>query len=219
MIIEDWGLVPYKKATELQLMKIEELLSELAAGKDATDTLLFCTHPPVVTVGRGTKPGDIFSWTGEVQETSRGGRATYHGPNQIVGYPIINLNKARKNLAARDLHAYMRAIENGLVFTLKEFGIESEARSVKADEDSPSLTGVWVGDKKIASIGIAVKKWITYHGFALNFTHDPQAFTGINPCGFRTEVMTSVEEVLGHAPPREQFQHVLKTLLGEALSN
>lgn len=192
MKILNWGLVPYEEATKRQLELVEQLAS--TSVEKSQDFLVFCSHPPVVTVGRGTKPQDIFGWQGDIVETSRGGRATYHGPSQIVAYPILNLQRAgRKNFAERDLHGYMRALERSIVETLRELGIESEARSVKVDADSPSLTGVWIGDKKVASIGIAVKKWITYHGLALNVTDDPLAFTGINPCGFRTEIMTSIE--------------------------
>jgi lipoyl(octanoyl) transferase len=203
--IENWGLISYAEASARQLALVENLIE---------DTLVFCTHPPVVTAGRGTKPSDIFSWTGEVHESSRGGRATYHGPNQMVAYPILNLAESnRKKIAARDLHSYMRALEGAVVDTLKEFGIISEAKSMKPDYDSPSLTGVWVQDKKIASIGIAVKKWISYHGLALNVDHDPSAFSGIHPCGFQSHIMTSVEEVLGEKLERTRLQKVLQAVL------
>ena len=193
----DWGTIGYQEATDLQL----ELVEKVQAGED--NTLISCTHPPIVTTGRGTKPGDVFGWKGEIFETSRGGRATYHGPNQIIIYPIVNLSEKR------DLHAFLRGMENAIVETLKEFGIESEARTIEQDE-GPSLTGVWVGEHKIASLGIAVKKWVTYHGLALNVTHDPEAFTGINPCGFQSEIMTNMETVLGKKIDRER---VLETLL------
>jgi lipoyl(octanoyl) transferase len=217
----DWGLTPYTQAANQQLELVEQVLASRDAGdSSAAETLVFCSHPPVVTLGRGTKPGDVFGWRGETLETPRGGRATYHGPSQIVAYPILDLDatsrSARSALRPRDLHAYMRALEVALVSTLQEFGIQSEARTVKADADTPSLTGVWVGEKKIASIGIAVKKWVTYHGIALNVTRDPNAFSGINPCGFRSEIMTSMEDVLVTSKSkvdRTQVQAVLKTIL------
>ncbi len=188
---ENWGEVPYQEATSRQLQYVDEIHSG-----EREETLVICTHPPVVTLGRGTQSGDVFGWTGETLETTRGGRATYHGPSQIVIYPILNLAKARPNIEARDLHDYMRLLEAALVTTLKEFGLDAEARTVKV-ADGPSLTGVWVGEHKIASLGIAIKRWISYHGLALNVTHDPLAFTGINPCGFSTSTMTSVETELG----------------------
>lgn len=198
MNYQDWGTISYKEATDLQLELVEKVSS-----KEIPSTIVSCTHPPIVTRGRGTQPGDVFGWKGEVYETSRGGRATYHGPNQIVVYPIINLSEKR------DLHAHLRNMEAAIVETLNEFGIASEARSIP-QEHGPSLTGVWVGDNKIASLGIAVKKWVTYHGLALNVTHDQEAFTGIHPCGFQTSVMTNMEKVLGHSVRKEK---VLKTLL------
>lgn len=212
MRVEDWGRIEYTAAVEKQL----ELVSALADRKPGAESVLvFCSHDPVVTVGRGTKPGDIFGWQGPVVETSRGGRATYHGPNQIVCYPILNLSQSR------DLHAYLRALEEAIVQTLREFSVEAQARTIKV-EGEPSLTGVWVNengrDLKIASIGIAVKKWITYHGLALNVSYDPLAFTGINPCGFSSEVMTSMEQTLGKTVARQQVQATLARFLEQKLA-
>jgi lipoate-protein ligase B len=184
MRIEDWGSIEYELASRRQLLAVESV------GTGAESILVFCEHPSVVTLGRGVKPGDVFGWAGSTVETSRGGRATYHGPGQIVAYPIINLE------ASRDLHAYLRLLEQAIVATLREFQIVAEARTVNLGPDEPSLTGVWVGEHKIASIGIAVKKWVTYHGLALNVLDDPLAFQGINPCGFKTEIMTSMQAVL-----------------------
>jgi lipoyl(octanoyl) transferase len=153
--------------------------------------IVFCTHPPVVTLGRGTKSDDIFDWHGEIVEVSRGGRATYHGPNQLVIYPIIDLNDL--NI---DLHHYLRTLENAVIAALAELGVHNaEARTVKADKNSPSLTGVWAGSRKVGSIGIAVRRGVSYHGVAVNLHKDESAFRGINPCGFRAEVMASVQEL------------------------
>jgi lipoyl(octanoyl) transferase len=212
MRVSTWGLVPYLEAQAQQL----EMVELVAGGYD--DTIIFCSHPAVVTVGRGTKPEDIFGWSGELVETSRGGRATYHGPNQIIAYPILNLTKeGRGSIGARDIHSYLRALEVALVKTLKEFDIDAEARTVKIN-DGPSLTGVWVGSRKIASLGIAVKKWITYHGLALNVFADEKAFTGINPCGFSASVMTSMEQILGRAISGEEVRAVLEKNLLSGLS-
>jgi lipoyl(octanoyl) transferase len=196
--IVDWGTIDYLMASERQLSLVEEVANGLA-----DDTLVLCSHPPVVTVGRGTKPSDIFAWQGQTIETSRGGRATYHGPSQLVIYPILNLTNSRKHIPAKDVHAYLRALENATVEFLNLCGVKNaKAKTVTVpdsaeDAEGPlSLTGVWVNEKKIASIGIAVRKWTTYHGVAVNIHQDANAFRGINPCGFKSEIMTSVEEIL-----------------------
>ena len=214
LLVEDWGLVGYQQALEKQL----DLVDRVASG-ESPDMLVICTHPPVVTLGRGTQPEDVFGWKGELIETSRGGRATYHGPNQIVMYPILNLNKNRKSFASRDLHGYLRALEAALVAALQNDLPEVEARTVKPVDGGPSLTGVWVGERKVASIGVAVKKWVTYHGVALNVSADENAFQGINPCGFQTSIMTSFEEEVKkrgqpYSPElRQQLQAKLKQCL------
>lgn len=187
--ILNWGRIPYSEAVTRQMALVDEIVQSRQKNiSNLVYKIILCTHPPVVTLGRGTKPGDVYGWQGEMYEASRGGRATYHGPSQIVAYPIVDL-------MGGDLHGYMRALEEALVATLKEFNIESEVRKASAS-DQPSLTGVWVGEKKIASIGIGVKRGVAYHGLALNVSHDPTAYSGIKPCGFSSEIMTSVEEVL-----------------------
>lgn len=190
MRIEDWGLIEYESSVTKQL----QLVDEVFAG--AEDRLVFCVHPPVVTLGRGTVLSeDVTGWSGSTIETSRGGRATYHGPNQQVIYPIINL----KRMGRQDVHAYLRALENATVVSLREAGlVNAEVRTAKVGDIS--LTGVWVGERKVASIGIAVRKWVTYHGVAINVRHDPSAFQGIRPCGFASDVMTSLEAELGREP-------------------
>jgi lipoyl(octanoyl) transferase len=207
--VEDWGLIDIEKATERQVALVEKVAAENLPGY-----LILCTHPPVVTKGRATKSDDIFAWQGNTIESSRGGRATYHGPSQIVVYPIINLKFETPTRPARDVVGYLRIFENAIVKTLSEFGIESVGRSTQKNANTNSEadeTGVWVGSQKIASLGIAVKKWVTYHGAALNFSNDPQAFQGINPCGFQRSTMVSVEELLPgeRTPARAQFQKAL----------
>lgn len=202
MITQNWGIIDYNEAVEKQLREV----ADVVAG--AEDRLIFCTHPPIVTLGRGTKPGDLISWQGQTIEVSRGGRATYHGPSQVVVYPIINLTIDRKNFGPRDIRAYLECLGLAIVETLQHFNISSEYRSL-ATSDGPSVTGVWVGQKKIASIGVAVKKWISYHGIAVNLEKDPAAFSGINPCGFSSNIMTSVEDCLGARVSREDFSRVL----------
>jgi len=208
MKIIDLGLTDYNKALEIQLQTVDEVM---AGGED---TLLFCSHHPVVTLGRAFKNKDQgeVTWQGEVVETSRGGKATYHGPGQIVVYPIIDLNKKRQNLKSRDLHAYLRALEDSLIESLKEFGLSAEMKETPKNSEV-QMTGVWVGEQKIASIGVAVKKWVTYHGAALNFNIDPEAFQGIIPCGFSKNIMTSVEELLPDTPERADFLSVLQKIM------
>lgn len=209
----DWSIIEYRQATERQL----ELVAQVADG--GIDTIVFCTHPPVVTLGRGVKEGDVTGWSGELIESSRGGRATYHGPNQVVVYPIINLNSAgRKHLPPRDLHAYFKGLGQAAVEALKHFAIDAEVRLNSPTPETPSFTGVWVGERKVASIGVAVKKWVTYHGIAINLERDPQAFQGIRPCGFNRETMVSVEELIGRSPDRDQFKDIFFLKLTEQFS-
>lgn len=198
--IEDWGEIPYQDAFDLQKKRVDEILQ----GK-AKEQIVFCSHPPVVTLGRGTLPQDIFGWQGETVEVNRGGRATYHGPNQVIVYPLVYLGKSReefskKKIPPNDLHAYMRALEDSVIDVLKTFGIESAvAQPLKAqvgEEEQKEATGVWIGDKKIAALGIAVKSWVASHGVALNVWKDPDAFVGINPCGFRGDQVTTLEDIL-----------------------
>ena len=193
--IQDWGLIDYDKA----LAKQEALVQEIAGVKPGV--LVFCTHPPTVTVGRKTEKDDVFNWQGPLFEISRGGRATYHGPSQIVAYPIWNLDYPAPDGAAgwprRDIHFYLRALEKMLVDVVAEYGIEASGKSGLATlPTNTEETGLWVDGKKLGSIGIGVRKWVAFHGIALNVDHDPQAFQGINPCGFSRETMVSMEELL-----------------------
>lgn len=162
------------------------------------DTVLMGEHGPVLTLGRGTDAANIFPSTIPQVPIERGGDVTYHGPGQLVVYPIIKLQGQMKGL-----HRYLRLLEHIIVSTLAEFDIEAYTRHNPDDgEDTLSYTGVWVDDaegvpKKIASIGVAVKRWVTYHGFALNVNTNLSAYQVINPCGFSAEVMTSMAVLLG----------------------
>lgn len=215
MKLIEWGLVDYQQALDQQL----ELLEQIHQG-EKKETLVYCSHPAVVTLGRAATEKDLAGWSGKTYEISRGGKATYHGPNQLVVYPLLDLNKEdRKKLPARDLHAYLRGLEHAIIDTLKTYDIEATTtptEEVSSIEENPQWTGVWVGNKKIASIGIAVKKWITYHGAAINLEKDSNAFQGINPCGFASNVMTSLEELLGEPPHRNTFKaRLLKQLCSQ----
>lgn len=191
MKVERWGQLPYQEALQRQM----ELVHAVSEGEQ-DELVVFCTHPPVVTLGRATQNGDLTSWTGEIVEIQRGGRATYHGPSQVVAYPILDLSKRN-----RDLHLFIRNIEKAVIDALREFGVEAEV--------SKGNTGVWIGNRKIASIGIAVKKWVSYHGVAINIDHDPQAFRGLNPCGFSSETMVSLEELINKKVTHEEFENCL----------
>lgn len=207
MIFEDWGLIDYKQALDKQIQYVEEVFSEIRE-----ETIVFCSHPPIVTLGRVTKPGDITSWTGDVLEVSRGGRATYHGPSQLVIYPILNLSKPRTNRPPKDIGGLLRDFEAAMVKVLFDLGIKNATgKSYKPKiknlntervENKESLedTGVWVSSQKIASLGLAIRKWVSFHGAAINVDFDPQAFQGLKPCGYSSSVMISIEEVIGFKP-------------------
>ena len=158
--------------------------------------LLLVEHPPVVTLGRKAQRGGSSTATAEflaargveLFEVERGGDATFHGPGQLVGYPIMNLEQHTK-----DLHWYLRALEEVLIRALGWWGIEAERRD--------GLTGVWTQGRKIASIGVHARGWVTWHGFALNVTNDLAYFDLIVPCGIQGVVMTSVERELGESAP------------------
>src|SRR6266568_1277606 len=175
------GVVPYGEALEWQ----RTLAQARIEGRLANDVLLLLEHPAVVTLGRNSDAGHLLSRDGiEVFEIERGGDVTFHGPGQLVGYPIIDLTGHQ-----RDLHWYLRTLEQALIDALAGLGISATR--------NPGYTGVWTGNRKIASIGIHVKQWVTWHGFALNVTTDLTAFDRIVPCGIPGVVMTSVERERG----------------------
>jgi lipoyl(octanoyl) transferase len=188
------GAVPYAATAALQ----EELRQGLREAPGSDDWLLLLEHdPPVFTVGRNASRRDVVAsdaWLTEhgveVEPTNRGGKVTYHGPGQLVGYPIIDLNPDR-----RDIRRYVRDLQDGLIQSLAELGIEAW---VKPGQEN---VGVWVGDAKIASIGVHLSRWITLHGFALNVATRLSHFSGIVACGLPQVKMTSVQELLGGATP------------------
>lgn len=180
------GLVPYKTALDLQMRLLEKRIKG-----ETGDMLLLLEHPPTFTIGRkGLKEHLLMNekYLSErgihFQEISRGGDITYHGPGQLVGYPIIDLTSK-----SRDVHKYLRGLENMIISVLSEYGIESGRIE--------GLTGVWVKGNKIASIGVGVKRWVTYHGFALNVNTDLSYFDMIVPCGIPDVKMTSIKGCLG----------------------
>ena len=174
---------------------LQKQLLDLRVAGSIGDQVVFCEHEPVYTAGRGTGIESLGDPPVEVVEIERGGEATYHGPGQLVVYPILNLAEGR-----RDLHRYLRDLEEVVIRVLAE--VEVEGR--RAD----GYTGVWVGDKKICSIGVAVRRWVTYHGFALNVATDMTAFERFQPCGLSANVMT---RLIDHAdiPPNTLLTEVL----------
>lgn len=206
LLITDWGSIPYPEAFQKQ----RDLVDQVIKG-EAPEQIVFCTHPPVVTLGRGTRSGDVFGWTGETAEVNRGGRATYHGPNQLIMYPLVYVGKNQKNFleksfGANDLHAYMRTLEQSVIDVLVSYGVNSQSQPLQkqvGDDAEKEATGVWIGEQKIAAIGIAVKAWVTSHGVALNLWKDSQAFQGINPCGFRVDQVITLEDVLHRKVDRD----------------
>ncbi len=217
---EDWGLIDYEQALSRQHEYVEKIAQTQSQENPKPGFLIFCSHPPVVTLGRKTQPGDVFGWTGPIKEISRGGRATYHGPSQLVIYPIVNLELAGLERKPRDIGSFLRLMENSIVDVLGKLGIEATGKTTQKKseiEEATEETGVWVGRQKVASLGIGVKRWVTYHGAAINLDEDPQAFTGMNPCGFTRDTMVSVEKLAGKKINRLEFSEELKKTLLPAL--
>ena len=177
------GRIGYAEALALQ----EEIVARKRADSSLGDELLLLEHDPVYTIGRTPDQSslrDAAHLPHPLFPINRGGQATYHGPGQLVGYPIIDLRKY-----GQDLHRYLRWIESTLIELLSGFGLEAQTR--------PGLTGVWVAERKIASIGVGVRQWITMHGFALNVCGDLSPFDQITPCGITNVTMTSLEKESG----------------------
>jgi lipoyl(octanoyl) transferase len=195
----DWGRTRYQDAWRRQ----DELVARRIAG-EIGDTLVFTEHEPVFTIGmRGGADANLV-WTAErlahegveIVKTNRGGDITYHGPGQIVGYPIVSLTEHR------DLHAYLRFLEQVIINALGSLGLAASRREGK--------TGIWLGQRKIAAIGVAVRRWVTYHGFALNVNPDLAHFGGIVPCGIPAAdgTVTSMQAELGRTVDLSEVKSV-----------
>lgn len=194
----DLGRMKWAEAYALQATLVEQRKRD-----EISDQLVFVEHPHVVTMGRNghdenvLASEDILAKSGiGFHHTNRGGDVTYHGPGQIVGYPILNLNDWK-----RDVHAYVRALEDVIIDTLRGFRVHGER--------SPGATGVWVGDAKICAIGVHISRWITSHGFALNVDTDLQYFQYIVPCGL-TRPVTSLR-ALGIAAGHDEVKAALRS--------
>lgn len=174
-IVRDLGRADYAAVNALQ----EELIAKIAAG-ETPDHLLLAEFAPLITIGRGGGEAEQYAHLGvPVHEISRGGKATFHGPGQVVAYPLLRLEGE-----ARDLHAYLRALEAALIEVMGDFGLRGSR--------DPRNTGCWVGGRKVASIGVAVRRWVTWHGLALNVNTDLDWFRRFDPCGLDPELMTTM---------------------------
>jgi lipoyl(octanoyl) transferase len=203
LLVVGLGRMNYEDALQLQ----RRLAHARIDGILENDVLLLLEHPPVVTLGRGSHLQHLTATSGQltargvtVHDIDRGGDVTFHGPGQLVGYPIYHLEEHRP-----DLHWYLRALEGALIRALDDFGIPGHRRD--------GLTGVWTQNRKIASIGIHVKKWVTWHGFALNVLTDLSYFDLIVPCGIQGVVMTSVQRELGERMPRDCWGRALDNVV------
>lgn len=176
--IIDLGLKDYQETLEFQYQCLDKRLSN-----EINDTLIFVEHPHTITMGKKSSESNILDKSLPIYQVERGGDVTYHGLGQLVGYPIINISEKK------DIGKFLRNIEEALIQTLREYNLDA----VRKDKH----TGVWLtNDKKIVSIGVSFKNWISYHGFSLNISTDLSYFYKINPCGLDSSVMTSMEKEL-----------------------
>jgi lipoyl(octanoyl) transferase len=200
LVVSRLGRVRYARGLELQ----ERLVTERQQGR-IEDQLLLLEHDPVFTLGRNARhenvlfPAELLRARGyDVFESGRGGDVTYHGPGQVVGYPIVDLSPDR-----RDVHRYVRDLEEVMIRVCASYGVE--AGRVEG------LTGTWVGSEKIGAIGVRISRWVTSHGFALNVATDLAAFELIVPCGIRDKGVTSLERLLGRPVPMAEVMDRLES--------
>lgn len=196
--IVDLGRMGYMEAWERQLVAVD------AVQNGAADTLIFVEHTPVLTLGANFHESNLLhprAWYEEqgieILQTDRGGDVTYHGPNQLVIYPIFDVARH-----GRDLHKWIRGLEETMLVTLRHFGIEGRR--------FPPHTGAWIDDKKVAAIGIKVKRWVSLHGIALNCDNDLAVFDSIIPCGIEGYGVTSLTEKLGRKVDIEEAKPIVK---------
>lgn len=197
----DCGIMDFEEALRLQ----EKLAAGIAARSEA-ETMLLVEHPPVYTIGSGGNSANLLDPEWTLVRTSRGGDITWHGPGQLVGYPLVHLG-AR----GRDLHCWLRFIEELLIRTVAEYGVFAWR--------VPGRTGVWAAEGKLASIGVGVRRWVTMHGFALNVAPDLTPFGRINPCGMPGCPVTSLLRENGCAPSVSEVKTRVKNIFPELLAD
>ena len=199
------GRMNFAEALALQ----EKLVAKKRENRDTIDELLLLEHEPVYTIGRTPDQSslvDAAHLPHPLFAINRGGQATYHGPGQLIGYPIIDLRRC-----GQDLHRYLRWLEDLLIQTLAIYEISARTR--------PGLTGVWIDKRKIASIGVGVRHWITMHGFALNVCGDLAPFNRIIPCGIQNVTMTSIEKETGSTFSPEEVSHRVAEIAFHSIAN
>lgn len=195
----DLGMIDFHDAFALQ----ERLAAEVAADA-APETLLLLEHPPVYTIGSGGDEANILDPAIEAVRINRGGDVTWHGPGQLVGYPIVNLGRR-----SRDLHRYLRFLEELLIAVAADFRVEAWR--------IPGKTGIWTEEGKLASIGVGVRRWVTMHGFAFNVSPDLSGFGRINPCGFPDCPVTSLAAEVGAPMPMAMVKSQVAGCFGNLL--
>ena len=202
LAVERLGRQNYQAAWNRQVAVLEARIRG-----EVPDTLIIVEHEPVFTLGRNRNAADNLLSPGEVPvvEVERGGDVTFHGPGQVVAYPIIELTEER-----RDLHKHLHNLEEAAILTCGQFGLSAE-------RDSRN-TGAWVGSRKVCSVGIACRKWVTWHGLALNVGTDLSFFHRINPCGLQSQLITSMEAELGAPLDQWAVQEALVSNLAAVLS-
>ena len=194
MIFQDLGSSPYQKTWNLQ----KTLLSQ-RINNEIEDTVLLVEHEPVYTFGKNADENHLlqnYPKDVKVFHIERGGDITFHGPGQLVGYPIIDLQIYKKSISW-----YMRSLENVIIKTLDQYDIEAERKE--------GLTGVWINDEKIAALGVRISRWVTMHGFALNVNTDLHYYDGIIPCGIFEYGLTSMQKILGEELEMDEVKQIL----------
>lgn len=198
--VVDLGRADYEATLAFQRRLVED-----RAAARVIDTLVFVEHPPVITLGRrrGADAHVLAAAETPVVTVERGGDVTWHGPGQLVGYPILLLGPGE-----RDVHAVLRRLEGALIAALAELGLPGERRE--------GFTGVWCRGRKLVSVGVAIRHWVTFHGFALNVDPDLGEFARVHPCGLDASVMGSVVSIGGSAPERRELVRVIAAAIGSA---
>jgi lipoyl(octanoyl) transferase len=195
------GRLPYADALALQKETVRRRVA-----KEIPDTLILVEHPPVITLGKMAKREHLIGSRPDVEvvETPRGGDVTYHGPGQIVGYPILDLTALHQ-----DLKKYLGKLEEVMIRASARYGVQAGRQE--------GMTGAWVGDRKIGAIGVRVEKWVTSHGFALNANNDLDGFDLIIPCGLRGKGVTSIAREIGHEVDLDELRRSVAKIFGEVI--